>query len=123
MHHDDARRLLDDALGGRETVAFTWVALLAFVRLVTHPAVFPWPLGLEDALDAVRVWLACQAATVIEPTGRHLALLAQFLASVGTAGNLVNDAHLARRLRSSTVARSSRTTATSDDSPECAGPH
>jgi predicted nucleic acid-binding protein len=32
---------------------------------------------------------------VVEPTLRHLDLLAELLSEVGTAGNLVHDAHLA----------------------------
>lgn len=94
-HHDQANRWLDDALRGRETVAFAWIAMLAFLRLVTHPAVFPRPLGVQDAVDVLRHWLAQPTATVIEPTGRHLEVVAQLLSEVGTAGNLVNDAHLA----------------------------
>lgn len=34
-HHDRSRRWLDGALSGADTVAFAWIALLAFVRLVT----------------------------------------------------------------------------------------
>jgi toxin-antitoxin system PIN domain toxin len=94
-HHTEARDWLDGSLNGRETVAFTWIVMLAFVRLVTHPAVFPRPLEPEDALGALRNWLDRPAATVVEPTARHLGVLSDLLASVGTAGNLVNDAHLA----------------------------
>lgn len=94
-HHSEANRWLDAALGGRETIAFAWIAMLAFVRLVTHPAVFSRPLDLENAVAVLRHWLARPTATVIEPTAQHLEVLAQLLSEVGTAGNLVNDAHLA----------------------------
>lgn len=94
-HHDEARDWLDGALNGRETIGFAWVAMLAFFRLVTHPAVFARPLAPEDALGVLRLWLGRPTATIVEPTPRHLAVLAELLAIVGTAGNLVNDAHLA----------------------------
>jgi len=40
-------------------------------------------------------WLAQPPAVVVEPTARHLTLLAGLLGTSGTAGNLVSDAHLA----------------------------
>jgi uncharacterized protein len=93
--HREARAWLDTSLRGSETVAFAWIALLAFLRLATHEAVFPKPLRPNDAIDVLRSWLAQPTAVVVEPTSRHLDVLAGFLSEVGTAGNLVNDAHLA----------------------------
>lgn len=94
-HHDEARDWLDDALAGGTTVGFAWTVLLAFVRLSTHPSVFPRPLETAAALAVVRHWLDRPTSVVVEPTDRHLDLLADALAGVGTAGNLTNDAHLA----------------------------
>jgi hypothetical protein len=95
VHHQAARPWLDRALGEREPVGFAWPAVLAFMRLATHPAVFPRPLTPDQAAATVRSWLAQPAAMVVEPTSRHLDLLAGLLAEAGTAANLVNDAHLA----------------------------
>lgn len=94
-HHDRARSWLDRALAGREPVGFAWAVLLAFVRVGTHPAVFPRPLSAAEAVDVIRGWLAQPAAVVVEPTPRHADLLAGLLAEAGTAANLVGDAHLA----------------------------
>jgi len=93
--HRRAREWLDAALSGQEAVGFAWVVLLAFLRLATHQAVFAQPLSVGEAMDAVRDWLAQPAALVVEPTPRHVDVLAGLLAETGTAGNLVNDAHLA----------------------------
>lgn len=93
--HDDAREWLDGALGGRETVAFTWVVLLAFLRLSTRAGLFPSPLPIADALAQVRDWTAQPPSVLLEPTGRHLDVLAGLLTDVGAGGNLVTDAHLA----------------------------
>ncbi len=68
---------------------------LAFLRLSTHPAVFPRPLAPAQAADVVERWLGTPAALTIEPTRRHLPLLRGPLERAGTAGNLVSDAHLA----------------------------
>jgi toxin-antitoxin system PIN domain toxin len=93
--HERGRAWLDDALRGPEPVAFAWTALLAFLRLATHPSVFARPLTPGQASDVVRAWLAQPAAVVLEPTHRHADILAGLLAEAGTAGNLVGDAHLA----------------------------
>lgn len=93
--HGPAHGWLDAALARGEPVAFAWVALLAFLRLSTHPAVFSQPLEPDQAADVVELWLAQPAAVVLEPGRRHLPLLRGLLLETGTAGNLVNDAHLA----------------------------
>ena len=94
-HHPVARGWLDTALGGQEPVGFAWVVLLAFLRLTTRRSVFPNPLTLPQAMGVLEAWLAQPAAILLQPTPRHLGLLHGLLAPLGTAGNLVNDAHLA----------------------------
>lgn len=94
-HHDSARTWLDRALDGAETLAFSWVVLLAFVRLSTKSGPFPSPLAVDDALDQVRDWLASPSATVLEPGRKHLDGLSTLLGDLGTGGNLTDDAHLA----------------------------
>lgn len=93
--HDEARNWLDGALNAREAVAFSWVVLLAFVRLSTKVGLFPAPLPVAGALDQVRDWLDAPAATVVALGPRHLDLLVDLLAESGTGGNLTTDAHLA----------------------------
>jgi uncharacterized protein len=94
-YHDPARRWLEAALSGTETVAFSWIVLLAFVRLTTRRAVFVEPLTPTTALDLVDGWLAQPCATIVHPTARHAAILRDLLTQAGTAGNLTSDAHLA----------------------------
>ncbi|HVV35894.1 MAG TPA: TA system VapC family ribonuclease toxin [Acidimicrobiales bacterium] len=94
-HHSTARRWLDSALSGEETVAFAWVALLAFVRLATRADLFPNPLTVDAAFDRVDAWLSADAAVVLQPTPEHGRVLRQLLTRVGAGGNLVNDGHLA----------------------------
>ncbi len=93
-HHEAARRWLDGSLSGAGTVAFAWVALLAFVRLATKPDLFPAPLGIGDAFDRVDAWLGAASAVVLEPTLDHGRIVRRLLEAVGVGGNLVNDAHL-----------------------------
>ena len=94
-HHERSVRWLDSALSGADTVAFAWVALLAFVRLSTKAGLFPSPLGVEGAMDRVDAWLGAAPAVVVEPTVDHQRILRDLLRPLGSGGNLVNDAHLA----------------------------
>jgi len=94
-HHAAALEWLEGALGGPTTVGFSWGVLLAFLRISTHRAVFERPLTAEEAIETCRAWLSQSSAVIVEPTARHLDVLAGLLVSAGTAGNLVSDAHLA----------------------------
>ena len=94
-HHELARSWLDPALTGGTGVGLPWVVLLAFLRISTHPRILPTPLSTAEAIDQVTSWLEAPAAVVVEPTSRHLSVLAGLVAQARTGGNLVNDAHLA----------------------------
>jgi toxin-antitoxin system PIN domain toxin len=94
-HHDASRRWLDEALSGADTVGLSWVPMLAFIRLTTKVGLFPAPLRTGDAMRQDDDWCAAPGAIVIGPTARHPEILSSLLSSVGTGGNLVNDAHLA----------------------------
>ena len=93
--HALARRWLDGALSGQQTVAFAWVALLAFIRLATKTTLFPEPLTIDQAMDRVDAWLAAPPAVVLEPTIDHPRIVRDLMSPLGVGGNLVSDAHLA----------------------------
>jgi toxin-antitoxin system PIN domain toxin len=93
--HARARDWLEQTLSGSETVGLTWIVLLAFIRLSTRSVVVEQPLELGETLDLVDGWLAQPCVTVLHPTERHPSVLRELLASLGTAGNLTTDAHLA----------------------------
>lgn len=76
-------------------MGFAWTALLAFVRVSTNASIFRRPLRLPEAVAEIESWLAQPAAVVLHPTPRHLGVLAGLLGPLGSAANLVNDAHLA----------------------------
>lgn len=86
---------VEGVLGGNGTVGLPWAVLLAFVRLTTKPQVMTAPLTSDEALDYVDGWLARPNTVVVHPTDRHAAVLRGLLRPLGTAGNLVTDAHLA----------------------------
>ena len=93
--HDAARRWLERQLSGDETFAFAWVVLLAFLRLSTSSRVFEHPLTPALAFEIVERWLAQPCSVILHPGDRHVSLVRELLTPLGTAANLVNDAHLA----------------------------
>ena len=93
--HSSARQWLDGALSSTETVGFSWLVLLAFVRLSTQARIFARPLTAAAALDMVDDWLAQSPSIVLEPGPGHTERLRELLGAAGTAGALTNDAHLA----------------------------
>ena len=93
--HKRARAWLETALSASETIGFTWLVLLAFLRLSTSARIFRTPLEPSDAFELIDGWLSRPNATVLHPTDRHASLLRDLLMPLGTAGNLTSDAHLA----------------------------
>jgi len=93
--HTAARTWLGSTLSGNETVALPWAVLIGFLRLSTRPSVFTNPMTSSEALDIVDGWLALPIVTVVHPGVRHTDVLRELLADLGSAGNLVSDAHLA----------------------------
>lgn len=94
-HHRAAKHWLDQSLSGGTPVGFSWLVLVGFVRLVTHPRVMSAPLSVDEAMDTVDHWLGARSAHVLHPGSSHARLLRELLSAVGSAGNLTNDAHLA----------------------------
>lgn len=94
-HHHAARSWLDATLNGPDAVGFSWLVLLAFIRISTSPRIFAHPLDVDVALEIVELWTSHPNTAVLHPGPDHLASLRSLLEAAGTAGNLVNDAHLA----------------------------
>lgn len=95
VQHVGSRDWLEATFNSNETVGFDWTVLLAFVRLVTNRRIFPEPMAADEAMGFVTDWLAQPNALVLSPDAIHATVLGDLLRKAGTAGNLVNDAHLA----------------------------
>jgi len=94
-HHAAAKTWLEDTLSGDETVGLPWVVILGFLRLATHPRVFPAPLEAAQAVAVVDSWLTRPGVETLNPGSGHWGLLRELVLETGTAANLITDAHLA----------------------------
>jgi toxin-antitoxin system PIN domain toxin len=93
--HTAARTWWEALLNGTTPVGLSWVAMLGFIRIVTHPQVLANPMPVATACRHVRSWLGRPAVIVLHPGSRHAEIVFGLLESLGTAGNLTTDAHLA----------------------------
>ncbi|MBM3835560.1 MAG: type II toxin-antitoxin system VapC family toxin [Verrucomicrobia bacterium] len=93
--HEAARRWLDTSLSGTEEVGFAWPVILAFLRIATHPGLFPRPLSVHTATAKMEAWLAQPVARILDPGAEHWMRFAQLLRQAQCTGNLIQDAHLA----------------------------
>lgn len=93
--HEPAREWLEEQLVDAPRVGLPWPSLLAFLRLVTNPRLFPEPVSFGDAWSQVQSWLSADSVWIPAPGVRHGTILGEFLAVPGLRANDVPDAHLA----------------------------
>lgn len=94
-HHRVSCEWLERSLADARGVGMAWIVLIGFLRLTTHPRILPSPLPIGTALAVVDDWLSHPNVRIVDPGVRHAGILGRILLSLGTAGNLTNDAHLA----------------------------
>jgi hypothetical protein len=93
--HAKALAWWNDCLAGPEGVVLAWVVIQGFVRLVTYPQIFEYPLAVEAALDRVEEWLSLPHVQLVHPPTTYFQAWSTLLKQLGTTGNLTTDAHLA----------------------------
>jgi toxin-antitoxin system PIN domain toxin len=94
-HHRKARRWLESALSGAETVGLPWIVVLAFLRITTRQGILANPLDPERAISYIDEWLSIPSVELLGPRETHWPILRNLLLSSGTLGNLTSDAHIA----------------------------
>jgi toxin-antitoxin system PIN domain toxin len=93
--HHHARPWLDARLSGTVRIGLPWPSLLAFVRIVSNPAILRNPVTPAAAWHQVKDWLGCDAAWIPLPGTRHADVLGELLEASIVMSRLVPDAHLA----------------------------
>ncbi|MGY8904970.1 MAG: TA system VapC family ribonuclease toxin [Burkholderiales bacterium] len=94
-HHALSRQWLEDSLSSAQGLGLAWLSVIGFIRLTTHPRLSASPRTVPQALGYVDSWLNHVNCKILHPSVRHSDILARLLLTVGSAGNLTNDAHLA----------------------------
>jgi toxin-antitoxin system PIN domain toxin len=95
FHHVPAKGWLDRVMSSTETVGIPTSVAIGYVRLTSSARIMAAPLDVDTSVGVVRGWFRRPNVTSPAPTTRHYELLAELLGPIGTAGNLVSDAHLA----------------------------
>ncbi|MGH2829103.1 MAG: TA system VapC family ribonuclease toxin, partial [Actinomycetota bacterium] len=71
------------------------LVLSAFVRVVTHPAIFTPPTDIETALYSAERLRDQPNSVMVEPGPRHWSIFSRLCKEAGVRGSLVPDAFLA----------------------------
>ena len=95
LHHQVVRAWWEQTLTLPRPVGLSWMTILGFLRIVTSPGTLVTPLPPEGALRRVRSWLAAPSVQILTPGEKHAEILFGLIESVGVAGKLTTDAHLA----------------------------
>jgi len=86
--------------GGIEPWAVSWGILYEYLRVATHPKVFPKPLTVDHAYGFVRDVLKSADAAIISETDFHETVFETSLKEVHRlSGNLIHDFHIAVLMR------------------------
>ncbi|HDQ14844.1 MAG TPA: type II toxin-antitoxin system VapC family toxin [Sediminispirochaeta sp.] len=94
--HQAARRWWEDCLNSfDQPIGIPWAVALGYIRLMTHPKVFPEPIAAETAVQDIESWLARPHVHALRPGQGHLSILKHLLELLGSSGNLTTDAHIA----------------------------
>jgi uncharacterized protein len=93
-HHEAAVRWLTSAMERREEIGLPWISILAFIRIITGPALSN-AATLEAAIASIDDLLAESNVILIHPSVSHWQLLQRTLRAGQANRELVNDAHLA----------------------------
>lgn len=93
--HEISRKWLERAFLDPQGVGFTWMVLLAFLRMMTSRSMVRVALPMQEACAVLDSWLEQESAALISPGPKHWAILQELLRESDSKSDLVNHAHLA----------------------------
>ena len=93
--HEDALRVVTQALTGSEPVALCWPVLHEFLAVITNPKIFRPPTPTALALAQIEDWIASPRATLLHESSRHMSTLRELLVSGRVIGGVTHDARIA----------------------------
>jgi len=93
--HLAVRKWWEAVAASGQPLGFSWLVIIGFIRISTNRRAFYDPLTVQEALAYMDEWLALPNARIVQEANDHWQVVRDLLATVGTAGNLTSDAHLA----------------------------
>ena len=96
QEHDRVRDLVEEWRRGDRAWFVTWGIIYEFLRVSTHPRVFPTPIGLVQSREWITALLSGRDDRILVATDRHAGVLELLVAShPRLRGNPVHDLHIA----------------------------
>jgi uncharacterized protein len=97
--HTEAINFLDCRVNDPDLLCLTWITLISYLRIATHPSIFSRPLSPSQALLNVEALLGLPRVRVLTEQTGFFEVYKEIACSCTVRGNLVPDAHLAALLR------------------------
>lgn len=94
-HHDRARHFVETCAVGPEILCLTWLTLMSYIRIATHPRIFAAPLAPDEAVGNVATLGGLPHIRVVSELDGFLDAYKRVAGGMPVRGNLVPDAHLA----------------------------
>lgn len=101
--HVKAAELLDRLARGPDLLYLFWPVLMGYLRLSTHPAIYPRPLSVDMASGNVEQLLGLPHARAVGEGDDFWQVYGAVTAGAVVRGNLVSDAHLVALMRENGV--------------------
>jgi uncharacterized protein len=95
----EAIRFLRDVAERKELIGIPYPVALGYLRIATHPRIFPHPLTPEEALSNLGSLAALPNVRFLSEREGFFEDYREMTASISARGNLVPDAHTATILR------------------------
>lgn len=86
---------LEEALNGTIPVGIPSLVFSGYLRVITHPRIFPRPFRPEQALEEIAAIRAAPAFVAVEPGPRHWEIFTELCRKADAIGNHVPNAYLA----------------------------
>jgi toxin-antitoxin system PIN domain toxin len=93
--HARYRSWLESAMDSGESFGISDVALCGFVRIVTHPRIYPDPTSVQGALAYAKQLREHDSCVLVSPSVRHWQIFDDLCRAAGAKGSMITDAYFA----------------------------
>ena len=94
-HHELAKGFIQSRGEEPDLLCMSWITLMGYQRIATHPSIFRNPLSPRQAWENVENLLKLPRCRVITEQEGFAKEYTKLAGAIGVKGNLVPDAHLA----------------------------